>query len=61
MPFAVNATATERAAWAIASTKRFIRPAQANNAYVFPAVGLAAVVTQASSISDEVCIALIGA
>ncbi|KAJ9505851.1 hypothetical protein QJQ45_010650 [Haematococcus lacustris] len=54
MPFAVNATATERAAWAIASTKRFIRPAQANNAYVFPAVGLAAVVTQASSISDEV-------
>ncbi|KAJ9532221.1 hypothetical protein QJQ45_003876 [Haematococcus lacustris] len=54
MPFAVNTTATERAAWAIASTKRFIRPAQANNAYVFPAVGLAAVVTQASSISDEV-------
>lgn len=30
-----------------------VRPAQANNAYVFPAVGHAAVLARCSSISDE--------
>lgn len=32
-------------------------PAQANNAYIFPAVGYAAVLAQAREITDEVCLA----
>jgi hypothetical protein len=31
-------------------------PAQANNAYIFPAVGYAAVLAQAREITDEVCV-----
>uniref|UniRef100_A0A7S0N8P9 Malic enzyme n=1 Tax=Chlamydomonas leiostraca TaxID=1034604 RepID=A0A7S0N8P9_9CHLO len=35
------------------SSSRTVRPAQANNAYIFPALGYAAVLTQCKSISDE--------
>jgi malate dehydrogenase (oxaloacetate-decarboxylating)(NADP+) len=32
-----------------------LQPAQANNSYIFPAVGHAAVLTQAKAIPNEVC------
>ena len=39
---------------AVENTKQLCMGAQANNAYIFPAIGFAAILTEATQISDEV-------